>query len=379
LSRGDEIAHGATSEQRATAKRESAVCHPDRCFMSAVSVVMATYNGERYLREQLQSLLDQTQVPEEVIISDDGSQDRTLAIINDFSKRAPFLTTILNNQQRLGYAENFLQAAKHAKSKYVAFCDQDDIWYPNKLECSVRELSNTGASLCVHAVRLIDEQSRPCGFHSQGATRDTIFDPLMLPPWGLYLGFTQTFERSLLDIVDPRRRGPDNHIASGLLAHDRWIYLLASAFGKVVALAEPLADYRQHASNQFGKKDTMFDAVRGMLTESYDRLAKHRNISAHRAELFDQLMTQLKDPRSAEASARAQMYWHRLTELYDLRMRLYGSRRFLVRMNCFRQLVAAGAYRDYTHGGLDCKTGPKDLLLGLFQGWHYTYADSSTG
>ena len=87
--------------------------------MSAVSVVMATYNGERYLREQLQSLLDQTQVPEEVIISDDGSQDRTLEIINDFSKRAPFLTTILNNQQRLGYAENFLQAAKHAKSACV--------------------------------------------------------------------------------------------------------------------------------------------------------------------------------------------------------------------------------------------------------------------
>ena len=345
--------------------------------MSAVSVVMATYNGERYLPEQLQSLLDQTKPPQELIVSDDGSRDRTLDIVTDFAKRAPFPTTILHNEQRLGYAENFLQAAKHANSAFVAFCDQDDIWYPHKLERSVGELTRTGASLCVHAVRLIDEQSKPCGFFDQGTKRNTVFDPLMLPPWGLYLGFTQTFERSLLDVVDPGRRGPDNHIASALLAHDRWIYLLASSFGKVVTLAEPLADYRQHASNQFGRKDTLLDSVRGMLTESYNRLAKHRDISAHRAELFDQLTNEIKDPSLAQASSRAKTYWSHLTGLYDLRLKLYGSERFFVRMNCFRELVAAGAYRDYSHGGLDRKTGPKDFLLGLFQGWHYTFEDSS--
>jgi glycosyltransferase involved in cell wall biosynthesis len=345
--------------------------------MSAVSVVMATYNGERYLAEQFQSLLDQTKLPDELIISDDGSKDGTLRIIEEFSRRAPFPTTILVNGNRLGYAENFLQASKHAQGDLVAFCDQDDVWHPNKLERSLRELRKTGSSLCVHAVRLIDGQSRPCGFFNQGTTKDIVFDSLMLPPWGLYLGFTQTFERSLLDIVDAQRRGPDNHIPSGLLAHDRWIYLLASSFGKVVALAEPLADYRQHSTNQFGKKYNIFYALRGMLTESYDRLAKYREISAHRAELFHQLTNEANDPKVAAASARAKSYWRHLTNLYDLRMTLYGSSKFIVRVNCFRQLVAAGAYKDYSQGGLDRKTGPKDLLLGLLQGWRYTFEDSS--
>jgi glycosyltransferase involved in cell wall biosynthesis len=344
--------------------------------MCAISVVMTTYNGEKYLPAQLQSLLDQTLLPGEVIISDDGSQDHTLEIVEEFSKRAPFPTLILTNPKRLGYAENFLQAARHAKGEYVSFCDQDDVWHRNKLERCFLELRRTGSCLCVHAVTLIDGKSQPCGFFNQGTTEDTVFDTLMLPPWGLFLGFTQTFERRLLDIVNSDKRGADNHIPSNLLAHDRWIYLLASSFGKVVALAEPLADYRQHQANQFGKKGSIFDALRGMLTESYDRLAKHRDISAYRVELFHQLANETEDQNIAAAAARAQFYWRRLTMLYDIRMTLYGSNKFAVRINCFRRLVSAGAYRNYSQGGLDRKTGPKDFILGLFQGWRYTYEDS---
>jgi glycosyltransferase involved in cell wall biosynthesis len=346
--------------------------------MSATSVVMATYNGERYLPAQLESLLHQTILPGQLIISDDGSQDQTVQIAEEFARRAPFPTIVLKNPKRLGYADNFLQAALHAKEDYISFCDQDDIWHSNKIERCICELQRTGSLLCVHAVRLIDAQSKPHGVHTQGAAKDAVFDALMLPPWGIFLGFTQTFERRLLNIVDSARRGADNHTASGLLSHDRWVYLLASSFGRVVALAEPLADYRQHQSNQFGQKTTLFDSLRGALTESYDRLAKHRDIAAFRADLFSQMARETEDQDLVAACGRAHSYWRHLTALYDLRMVLYGSKRLTERIGCFRQLIAAGAYKSYSQGGLDRKTKPKDFILGLLQGWHYLGESSSS-
>jgi glycosyltransferase involved in cell wall biosynthesis len=339
--------------------------------MSATSVVMATYNGERYLPAQLESLVHQTTLPGQLIISDDGSQDRTVEIAEEFARQAPFPTVVIKNPIRLGYADNFLQACRHAQEDYISFCDQDDVWHSNKIERCLLELTRTNSLLCVHAVNLIDSRSQPCGLHTQGVTADTVFDALMLPPWGLFLGFTQTFERRLLSVVDGTRRGADNHTASGALSHDRWVYLLASSFGKVVALAEPLADYRQHQGNQFGQKTTLFDSVRGALTESSERLAKHREIAALRADLFCQLAFEVDSQDIAAASAKACSYWRHLAELYELRMELYGSTGLRARIECFRQLVAAGAYKNYSQGGLERKNIPKDILLGVLQGWHY--------
>ena len=345
--------------------------------MSTTSVIMTTYNGEKYLPAQLESLANQTTRPDKLIISDDGSTDRTLEIADEFAARAPFPTVVIKNPTRLGYAENFLSATSHATGDYISFCDQDDVWHNRKIERCVCELERTGSVLCVHAVRLIDGQSQPLGSHTQGTTKDTVFEPLMLPPWGLFLGFTQTFERRLLTVVDSTRRGADNHTASGLLSHDRWVYLLASSFGRVVALAEPLADYRQHQMNLFGQKTTLVDSVRGALTESYDRLAKHRDLAAFRADLFSQLAVELADPHLSAAAGRAHAYWRRLAELYQLRMTLYGSNRLTKRVKCFSELVAAGAYKNYAEGGLDRKTIPKDVVLGVLQGWHY-FGETST-
>jgi glycosyltransferase involved in cell wall biosynthesis len=345
--------------------------------MSATSVVMATYNGERYLAAQLQSLVHQTTLPGQLIISDDGSQDRTIEIAEEFARRSPFPTIVVKNPKRLGYADNFLQACRHAKEDYISFCDQDDVWHSNKIERCLFELKRTDSLLCVHAVNLIDFQSEPCGLHTQGAKTDTVFEALMLPPWGLFLGFTQTFDRRLLIVVDDALRGADNHTASGALSHDRWVYLLASSFGRVVALAEPLADYRQHQDNQFGQKYTLFDSMRGALTESFERLEKHRDIAAFRADLFSQLAREVDDKNIAAASARACLYWRHLAELYKLRMALYGSNRLGARISCFRQLVAAGAYKNYSQGGLERKNIPKDIILGVLQGWHYLGESSS--
>jgi len=333
--------------------------------MRGTSVVLATFNGERYLPAQLQSLVAQTLPPAEIIICDDGSSDGTLEIAETFAKSSAIKTTVFQNARRLGYGENFLQAAKRASEDYISFCDQDDIWYPNKIERSIVELKRSGAYLCVHSVRLISTEGQPLGFVKPGPPTDKVFDPLTLHPWALFRGFTQTFDRRLLSVIATDLRGNDLEVTT-LVSHDRWISFLASSLGKVVTIAEPLADYRQHQSNQFGYKRTApLEILRGKLTETADRLANHRDISAYRAELLRQVASENDDIVVAAAALRANEYWQRLATLYDLKLKLYESESFQTRIRLMRDLMRFGAYETFDKGGLSRKTFPKDLVLGL--------------
>ena len=98
-----------------------------------ISVAMATYNGERFLEEQLRSLGEQTTLPDELVVCDDTSTDRTPQILAQFAKRASFPVKLFTNDQRLGWRKNFLKAARLCTSEYIAFCDQDDVWLKEKL------------------------------------------------------------------------------------------------------------------------------------------------------------------------------------------------------------------------------------------------------
>ena len=97
-----------------------------------ISIAMATYNGEKYIKEQLQSLSNQTSLPFELVVGDDGSTDATLDILKEFCAHAPFPVRIHQNQANLGFARNFLDTARRCKGDWIAFCDQDDVWLPDK-------------------------------------------------------------------------------------------------------------------------------------------------------------------------------------------------------------------------------------------------------
>src|SRR4051794_20922903 len=102
-----------------------------------VSVAMATFNGAKHIRDQLASLTQQTLIPAELVITDDRSTDETVSIVNDFARTAPFPVIIHSNSTRLGFRANFLKASALTSSALVAFCDQDDKWYPTKLKEAV--------------------------------------------------------------------------------------------------------------------------------------------------------------------------------------------------------------------------------------------------
>lgn len=220
-----------------------------------LTVVLCTYMGERFLEAQLRSIEEQTVLPDAVIISDDGSTDATFLIAQAFRARTTIPTTIEQNAPRIGFADNFLKASQLACTEWVAFCDQDDIWLPHKVERCKVEMADPDVTLIVHRATLINETDREIGRFDQQIAGFTRLPPLSLDPWETYFGFSMVWRRSLLDLVDPGRR-PISYIrdTGEGMAHDRWICFLATVCGTVVQLPERLAHYRQHGSNLYGAK-----------------------------------------------------------------------------------------------------------------------------
>src|SRR5205823_8200339 len=121
---------------------------------------LATFNGERFLRQQLDSLAVQTLLPHELVISDDHSTDSTVAILEGFAGSSPFPVRINSNEERLGFADNFLAAAARCSGDLIAFCDQDDIWSGQKLERCVAAFG-PDVVLAVHNCTVTDSDLRP--------------------------------------------------------------------------------------------------------------------------------------------------------------------------------------------------------------------------
>ena len=143
----------------------------------SVSVAMATYNGQPFIQRQLDSLAAQTHLPAELIITDDGSTDDTLKIVEAFAKVAPFRVRIHQNRTRLGYRANFIRAAGLCSSDLVAFCDQDDDWYPHKIAASAKPFSDPDVLLTYHDADVISEGVR-IGSLADRALREPVLGPL---------------------------------------------------------------------------------------------------------------------------------------------------------------------------------------------------------
>jgi glycosyltransferase involved in cell wall biosynthesis len=218
----------------------------------SVSVVLATYNGAKYLEQQMNSIANQTLAPLELIVSDDGSIDNTLEIVERLSAGFRFPVRVNCNPAPLGFRDNFLQASLLADGDFVAFCDQDDIWHPTKLEKCSEFFEDRNVSLIVHAARLIDETSEPIAMFRQGIETTRLRAPLSYDPWSTFWGFSMVFRRELLRLVSIRERFIDYIVPSEQIAHDRWIMLLGQMVGSTVEIKDALVDYRQHSNNLFG-------------------------------------------------------------------------------------------------------------------------------
>lgn len=208
-----------------------------------VVVLLSTYNGERFVAEQLESILHQLPETGHILVRDDGSHDRTVEVISGLNDCRISLFTGTNQ----GFGQSFLSllALAPADADMVMFSDQDDVWLPGKIERAWRHLSEMGPQPALYgsAQMLVDINLR--------ALQST-------PPWprkpslssalteNIITGCTAAINRSALLLL--QRAG----VPSGVHFHDWWLYLVVSAFGKVVYDDEPTLLYRQHGRNVIG-------------------------------------------------------------------------------------------------------------------------------
>ena len=211
-----------------------------------ISIAMATYNGERFLEEQLRSLNEQTTLPAELVICDDASTDRTPKILAQFVQSASFPVKYLTNDQKLGWRKNFLKAASLCTSEYIAFCDQDDVWLKDKLACVESYLKRNPCTLLQHGFRLIDEQGKVI-------SGDMDWENLELyeAPWRHSYGLTQIFHSSLLEFSDLWEL---SRIISTTV--NIWVMIIGSGSFFVTwttqSIKEVLLHYRQHTNSVVG-------------------------------------------------------------------------------------------------------------------------------
>jgi glycosyltransferase involved in cell wall biosynthesis len=210
------------------------------CHRPRISVCLATYNGERFLRGQMDSVLMQLDERDELVVTDDGSTDSTLQIVESYRDAR---VKILPFVKRLGSTRAFERAIEHATGEYIFLCDQDDVWFPDKVAVSVQMLQDRDVLAVVSDARVID---------ADGDTLIELYQTWRGSREGFwfnwakngFLGCCMAFRGSAKRILLP--------FPPTINMHDEWIGLCCSTAGVVRFTPRPLIAYRRHGGNVTG-------------------------------------------------------------------------------------------------------------------------------
>ncbi len=215
-----------------------------------INILLASYNGEKFITDQIQSILNQTYKHWQLYIRDDGSADNTLSIINKYQTSDARIHLVTDNLGNLGSVQNFnaLLQQKH-NTDYIMFCDQDDVWLPSKIDDTLQEMMalekeyTSNSPLLVHTNFIyVDSNLKP--IESKKNFQPTVIqDPILsnvLCQNSVY-GCTMMINKKLAEVTGNIPVEAENH--------DYWLALVVSAFGKIAYLNKRTLLYRQHTKN----------------------------------------------------------------------------------------------------------------------------------
>jgi glycosyltransferase involved in cell wall biosynthesis len=220
-----------------------------------IDILLATYNGAVYLPAQLDSLLAQTHKDWRVLARDDGSSDSTLSVLETYARNYPEQFKIIRDEGRAGAKVSFSRLIAASSAPYIAFCDQDDVWKPEKLELLLKALraaeryAEPRTPLLAHCdLEVVNEKLElvnPSFWAYQGI--DPVRDGLSrLLVQNVVTGCAMLCNRALVDVATP--------IPESAFMHDYWLALIASALGRIIPVRHALVRYRQHGRNTLGAK-----------------------------------------------------------------------------------------------------------------------------
>ena len=219
-----------------------------------IDILLATYNGEKYLPELLSSLEQQTYTDWKLIIIDDCSKDKTIDVLHSFQETSKHSVEIFVNSKPVGCGkDNFFALAKKSTSDYIAFCDQDDVWLPNKLETSMQamcdaEKENTSLPILVYSdLKVVDNNLNPISpsfFSYSNYRKNPQLQHIICQ--NQITGCTILANKALNQLCIQAQNYDQ------ILMHDSWYGITAMTFGKVIYINRPLILYRQHGNNSVG-------------------------------------------------------------------------------------------------------------------------------
>ena len=343
--------------------------------MPSLSVALATYNGARFIREQLESLARQTRPPDEIVVSDDQSNDGTIAEVERFRATTAIPIKLTVNPERFGYGKNFMNAAALCSSDLIAFCDQDDVWSADKLVRVELAFADPDVLMVHHNAWLVDAGMSRLGAIDESVqpSEVTVTGPMGGNPWLYPLGFTQTFRRELLlfspmhDMTRELFSGPGN------IAHDYWIAFLAASLGKIVYIADKLVDYRQHGANVFGRDaparatfSSRLQRISALQTPNFDKLLQF-------CETYERVLGAVAEADYVpvglrERGDRARRRFQTLSIIYGQRRAAYRADTLTRRAAAFLSLVKQGAYGRSNAWSFGWKSAVRDIVVGVVLG-----------
>jgi glycosyltransferase involved in cell wall biosynthesis len=321
---------------------------------------MCTYNGARFLAEQLESIAQQTLPPDELVICDDGSTDGTQSIIEDFRTSAAFPVRFCQNAVTLGVQSNFDQAIRLCRGDLISLSDQDDVWHIDKLQKSASALEAApNAGLLMADAEIVDENLNPLGYTAWAGMGLSRYDKRgingrrafrMLVRQNFVMGSTALFRSELRDIILPIP--PDFY-----LNHDGWIALITSAITDLIVLDETVSLYRKHENQKAGAwpapgaaSESAVNKGTNYPTRGY--IGQLDELSAVRDRLGSQPSRYPKARRASKYLADAMAHYERRRSLPSDELRRFA----LVAGE-----IASGRYHQYSNGVL---SAARDVIRG---------------
>lgn len=336
--------------------------------MTRISIAMATFNGAAYLAEQLDSLSRQDLLPHELVVCDDRSDDRTVAILEDYARRAPFPVRIEVNDRTLGYGDNFLKAANLATGDWVAFCDQDDVWLPNRLADAAEAIRNhDDAVLILQNAHLCNAELTAVGRRFPATIRPGRHGPGAQNAFWIWVGFLQTVKAELIRNLDTAARPETEYRDLKAQSHDRWVCMTANALGGIVVLDRPAALYRRHDTALTGahrprSASELIGTALSVGADRYDRLAA---VAASAADYLDRVAGEGCRPDwRARLRASAEGF-RRVARIQTHRAGLYRASGAGARLACLCRVALAGGYLGPAFVAMGWRSAAKDLLIAL--------------
>lgn len=330
-------------------------------------MVLATYNGERFLPEQLQSILEQSSLPHELVICDDCSQDNSLDIAIEFAKQAPFVVKIIKNHKNLGVVKNFEKGILAATGDVIFLSDQDDFWLPHKIDAYLQQFkANPHVNYIFSDLEVVDEDLQLLNrglYNAKQKLRalsylrieNLAFEDLISIKTFVN-GSTSAFRRGMVSGVVP--------IPVTTNLHDGWIAMVIAAQSYISFIPEKFTLYRQHSANVIGYRGfSLFNRVLSAIKETPKRKANEIQALTELAKRLNKLQNhQPQSPIFQKKIKNAKTFVTQKIYLLNKQLNAITKSPLKALLTLTRHLIKG----HYNHHFQTLKSYTTDLLCALY-------------